>query len=830
MNGGLASVSAKRHARRLLILAVTLAPVAAGVSTPQSPTSAWSGVYLASQAVSGEKVYADYCAKCHGQDLAGIERASALAGLTFAQRWRGAPLTKLYERIEAMPPEAPKSLTTKQYVDVLAFLLRANEYPAGQTPLAPDQLALVGVNAGAAADKPAAAVEWKTYGGDLASTRYAPLDQINKDNFSTLRVAWRLNTDAFGPRPDSLYSATPLMVGGVLFTTAGTRRAVVALNAATGELLWMHAEDEGIRGQNAARSGAGRGVTYWSSADGSDQRIIYVTPGYRMIALNAKTGVPIATFGKSGVVDLKLENDQQLDLVTADLGLNATPLVAGDVVVVGSAQRFSGAPPTMNNAKGYVRGFDVKTGRRLWIFHTVPKPGEFGFDTWEDNSALRNGNTGAWAQLSADLELGLVYVPIEMPTGDYYGGNRPGNTLFDESLIALDIKTGRRKWHYQTIHHGVWDYDLPCAPILFDATVNGRRVKALAQPTKQAFLFVLNRETGEPIWPIEERAVPQSTVPGEKTSPTQPFPTKPVPFDRQGIGVDDLIDFTPALRAEALDVIKRYQIGPLFTPPVLSDAGGPLATLQVPADTGGANWPGGSFDPETGRLYIHSHTSVFAVGIVPANPATSDMGYVSGQARAGGPPVAVAGEGADAGDPGAAGAGGGRGNAGGRGQTGGRGAAPGAGGGGRGRGGTTVRGLPLIKPPYDRITAYDMNTGDLIWQKTHSSTPDEIANNAALKGLDLPRLGQPGRTFIGVLATKTLLIAGEGGVHTNEAGERVALLRAYDKATGADIGAVPMPAKQTGSPMSYMINGRQYIAIAVSGVNGAELIAYALPR
>ena len=423
-------------------------------------------------------------------------------------------------------------------------------------------LAIVGLGARGQGTKPAASIEWKTYGGDLASTRYSPLDQITKDNFSKLQVAWRLNTDAFGPRPDNLYSATPLVVGNTLYTTAGTRRAAVALNAATGELLWMHTEDEGARGQNAARSGAGRGVSYWSSADRSDERIIYVTPGYRMIALNAKTGVPIATFGKGGVVDLKLENDQELDLVTADLGLNATPLVAGDVVVVGAAHRFSGAPRTKNNAKGYVRGFDVKTGKRLWIFHTVPKPGEFGFDTWENNSALHTGNTGAWAQFSADLELGLVYVPVEMPTSDYYGGNRPGNTLFDESLVALDIKTGKRKWHYQIIHHGIWDYDPSCAPILFDATVNGRRIKALALPTKQAFLFVLNRETGEPIWPIEERPVPQSTVPGEKTSPTQPFPTRPAPFDRQGIGVDDLIDFTPALRAEAIEVIKRYQDRP----------------------------------------------------------------------------------------------------------------------------------------------------------------------------------------------------------------------------------------------------------------------------
>jgi quinoprotein glucose dehydrogenase len=438
----------------------------------------------------------------------------------------------------------------------------------------------------------------------------------------------------------------------------------------------------------------------------------------------------------------------------------------------------------MRNARGYVRGFDVWTGKRLWIFHTIPKPGEFGYDTWENDSASKNGNTGAWAQMSADKELGLVYVPVEMPTGDYYGGNRPGDTLFDESLVALDIKTGARKWHYQTVHHGIWDYDLPCAPILFDMLLNGRRVKALAQPTKQAFLFVLNRETGEPIWPIEERPVARSTVPNEKSSPTQPFPTTPAPFDRQGLSIDDLIDFTPALRAEALDVVKRYQIGPLFTPPAFSKADGPLATLQLPSDHGGANWPGGAFDPETNRLYVHSHTAVFTIGIVAADPSISDMGYVSGLARPGG-----------------------------RGPT------------------ATVQGLPLVKPPYDRITAYDMNTGDRLWQKTHSSTPDDIANHPALKGLKLPpRLGQPGRTFIGVLTTKTLLIAGEGGVHTNDAGERVALLRAYDKATGADVGAVSMPAAQTGSPMSYMVNGRQYIVVAVSGVNGGELIAYALPQ
>jgi quinoprotein glucose dehydrogenase len=656
-----------------------------------------------------------------------------------------------------------------------------------------------------------ASVEWKTYGADLASTRYSPLDQIDKANFSTLKIAWRLATNDFGPRPDTLYSATPLFVGNVLYTTVGTARTVVALNPTTGTVLWKHVEDEGPRGRNAARSGAGRGVAYWSAPNGLDQRIIYVTPGYRMLALDAKTGEPISTFGQDGVVDLKLDNDQDLDLVTADIGLNATPLVAGDVIVVGAAHRFSGSPKTMNNARGYVRGFDVKTGKRLWIFHTVPKPGEYGYDTWLEKSADRNGNTGAWAQFSADLDLGLVYIPVEMPTGDYYGGNRPGDTLFDESLVALDIKTGKRKWHYQITHHGLWDYDPPCAPVLYDVVINGRRVRALAQPTKQAFLFVLNRETGEPIWPIEERAVPQSTVPNERTSPTQPFPTKPLPFDRQGVSVDDLIDFTPALRAQALDVIKKYKIGPLYTPPSVSNVDGPLATIMLPADTGGANWPGASFDPETNRLYIHSHTIAYVAGIVPANPATSDFGYVAGQARAGDAGARGAAADPDAPPPAASlrGAGG----------------APAF-----GRGGTTVQGLPLIKPPYDRITAYDMTTADIIWQKTHSSTPDTIKNHPALQGVNLPpRVGQPGRTFIGTLTTKTLVIAGEGGVHRNQAGDRVALLRAYDKATGADVGAVEMPDKQTGSPMTYRINGKQYIVVAVSGLDGAQLIAYALP-
>lgn len=778
-------------------------------------------VYTAEQAAAGEKVYLAQCAACHGDDLAGREKATALSGSQFSDAWNGKDLRKLLDRIETMPPTAPKSLPEAKYISVLAYLLRHADMPDGSTALPSDRAQLARItfgrpSAGNAAGATAAAAAgpappvgaapartaaarrgpdsaWTTYGGNLASQRYSPAEQITRDNFNQLEIAWRLNTDFLGPRPDTLYSATPLVVDRTLYTTAGTRRAAIALNAITGEMLWMHAEDEGRRGQNAPRNGAGRGVAYWASTDGAERRVIYVTPGYRMLALDASTGVPVPSFGKNGAVDLKLEADQEVDPDTSELGLNSTPLVVGDVIVVGVAHRAGGAPKTMRNARGMVRGYDARTGKRLWILNTIPRPGEFGHDTWLDNSSQRNGNTGVWSQMSADPELGLVYLPVEMATGDYYGGNRPGSTLFADSLVAVDVKTGRRKWHYQTVHHGIWDYDLSCAPILFDMQRNGRTIKALAQPTKQAFLFVFNRETGEPIWPIEERPVPQSDVPGERTSPTQPFPTRPVPFDMQGISERDLLDLTPELKAQALEVAKRYKMGPLFTPPVLSSLDGPLATLQVPSDVGGANWPGGSFDPETNRLYIHSHTSVYLSGLVAATAQQSDMGYIGGQARAAGT------------------------------------AAPGGGPPGGTRGGANVQGLPLVKPPYDRITAYDMNTGELIWQKTHSSTPDDIRNHPALRGLDLPRLGQPGRTFIGTLATKSLLIAGEGGVHTNAAGKRVALLRAYDKQTGEDAGAVEMPDKQTGSPMTYVIDGRQYIVLAISGSDGAQIIAYALP-
>src|SRR3989441_274391 len=387
--------------------------------------------------------------------------------------------------------------------------------------------------------------EWRSYAADLASTRYSPLDQINAANFSTLEVAWRFKTDALGPRPEFLFEATPLMVNGVVYSTAGTRRSAVALDAATGELLWVHGEREGARGTAAPRQLSGRGLAYWT--DGREVRILYVTPGYRLVALDTKTGLPVPGFGTNGIVDLKLDDDQEIDLVTGEVGLHATPIVAGDVVIVGAAHRSGGVPRGRRNVKGYVRGFDARTGKRLWIFHTIPMVGEFGHDTWENESAVYTGNTGVWAQISVDEALGLVYLPVELPTGDYYGGHRPGAGVFGESLVAVDLKTGQRRWHYQFVHHGIWDMDISCAPILADITVNGRAIKAVAQPTKQAFLYVLDRVTGQPIWPIEDRAVAKGDVPGEWYSPTQPFPTKPPAYDPQGGSTDGLIDFPPEL-------------------------------------------------------------------------------------------------------------------------------------------------------------------------------------------------------------------------------------------------------------------------------------------
>jgi quinoprotein glucose dehydrogenase len=657
--------------------------------------------------------------------------------------------------------------------------------------------------------------EWPTHGADLANTRYRPLDQINASNFSQLELAWSFKTDHLGPRPEYKLEGTPLVVKGVLYATGGTRRSVVALDAATGEELWIHNEREGARAAAAPRQLSGRGVGYWTN--GSEERIVYITPGYRLVALDARTGVPVRSFGENGAVDLKLDDDQTIfpDLTTGEIGLQSAPVVAGNTVIIGAAFREGMTPRSMRNNKGYVRGFDVRTGKRLWIFHTIPTKSEFGYDTWLNGSAEYTGNTGVWTQISVDEKLGLVYLPVESPTGDYYGGHRQGNNLFGESLVCVDLKTGARKWHFQFVHHPLWDMDISSAPILADLNVDGRAVQAVAVPSKQGFLYVFDRVTGKPVWPIEERQVARGNVPGEWYSPTQPFPTKPAAYARNGISVNDLIDFTPALRDEARTLVAKYEIGPVFTPPVESKVGGPLATLTLGTASGGTNWPGGSYDPETHTVYVYAcNACVTPIGLVRPPKELSDMNFVAGTA---GQEVRMrTGPGENAGADALAA----------RATPGGRGAATAGGGGG---GGLTVQGLPLIKPPYATISAIQLDRGEIVWQIAHGDTPDAIRNHAALKGLSIPRTGQSGYN-IGTLVTKSLVIAGDSLIATTPSGARGAMLRAYDKTNGKEVGTVLMPAPQSGSPMTYMVNGKQYIVVAVSGgPYSGEYRAYRLP-
>jgi quinoprotein glucose dehydrogenase len=650
--------------------------------------------------------------------------------------------------------------------------------------------------------------EWPTYAADLAGTRYRPLDQINASNFKDLEIAWRIKTDNFGNRPEYKLEGTPLMVHDVLYTTAGSRRAVIALDAATGELLWIHGEHEGERGANSPRQLSGRGLAYWS--DGKEERILYVTPGYRLICLNAKTGMPIPTFGAGGIVDLKLDDDQTIfpDLTTGEIGIQSAPVVAKDTVIVGAAFREGMTPRSMKNNKGYVRGFDVRTGKRLWIFHTIPKQGEFGYDTWLNGSADYTGNTGVWTQVTVDEQLGLVYLPVESPTGDFYGGHRPGNDLFGETLVCVDLKTGQRKWHFQLVHHPLWDMDISAAPMLVDINVDGKPIKAVAQPSKQGFLYVFDRVTGKPVWPIEEKPVEVGSVPGEWYSHTQPIPAKPPAYSRNGVSEDDLIDFTPELHQRAKEIASRYHLGPVFTPPVESKADGPLGTLTLGTASGGTNWPGGSYDPETHIAYLFACNScVEPIGLVPAPKEVSDMNYVAGVA--GQQVIMMKGPGESAGadspmppkkapaNPYLR---------------------------------MNVDGLPLIKPPYGTITAIDLDEGKILWQIPHGETPDVLRNYPALKGWNIGRTGQ--QTYnVGTLVTKTLVIAGEGQVTTTADHPRGAMLRAYDKDSGKEVGAVYMPAPQSGSPMTYMVKGKQYIVVAVSGgPYSGEYIAYALPN
>ncbi|MGE4223009.1 MAG: PQQ-binding-like beta-propeller repeat protein [Vicinamibacterales bacterium] len=621
-----------------------------------------------------------------------------------------------------------------------------------------------------------AAGEWRTYGGDLASTRYSPLDQITAENFGTLRIAWRFRTDNFGPRPEIALQTTPLYADGRLYATVGTRRTPVAIDPATGELLWARRFDE--RPRTYPRGLSGRGVAYWEN--GATKRVLFVSPGYQMLSIDAVTGELDPAFGAKGVLDMRRHLGYAVpDLDKAEIGLHSAPIVANGVVIVGSAHLPGGAPPTKEHIKGVIMGFDVRTGKKLWGFTAIPGHGEKGNETWLNESWTFTGNTGSWAQMSADEQLGLVYVPVEAPTGDYYGGHRHGDNLYSSSLVALDVKTGRMRWHFQTTHHDIWDWDMPSAPILADITVDGKAIKAVAVPTKQNYLYVFDRTTGTPVWPIVETPVPKGDLPGEWYAPTQPIPSKPPAFGRQGVTEADLLDFTPELKAKALEFVKGWRMGSMWEPPSeLNPEAGKFGTLQLPGSTGGPNWQGGSLDPESGVVYIYSKDEATALAMVRGDKR-SNMDWINGAGGEGGRRLAI-------------------------------------------------DNLPIIRPPWGRISAIDLNKGDILWQTVHGETDDAVTNHPALKGVTIPRTGRTGR--VGVLTTKTLVLAGDGGMATHPNGERSGMFRAYDKKTGKELGAVPIPGPQTGSPMTYLHEDRQYIVVAVSGQGAAaELVALALP-
>ena len=640
--------------------------------------------------------------------------------------------------------------------------------------------------------------EWRYYGGDSGTTKYSPLDQINATNVKNLQIAWQWHSDNFGRLPDHNWEVTPLMVGGVLYFTAGTRRDAVAVDAATGETLWMYRLDEGARGNQVARSN-NRGLAYWSDGKG-DSRILLISPGYQLIELDAKTGRTIPGFGTNGIIDLTQGLDRAV-VKPGVIGASSPAIVISDTVVVGAALLAGTVPPSKENVPGYIRGFDVRTGRKLWTFHTIAQPGEPGNETWDNESWKYTGNTGAWAPLSGDEELGYVYLPVEMPTGDFYGGTRPGNNLYSDSLVCVEARTGKIVWYYQLVHHDIWDWDITTAPLLIDITVDGRKIKAVAQNTKQAFTYVFDRVTGKPVWPIVERPVPQSTVPGEKTAATQPFPTRPPAFDRQGSTLDDLIDFTPALKEEAMTIASQYKFGPLFSPPIVPGTDGKKGLLLLPTHLGGANWPGGAADPETGMMYVASITGAEFLAVSKADPNYSDMGYVGGTGAGPGrgraitpgeePPPTITGRGA--------------------------------------RSDNGPQGLPLVKPPWGRITAVDLNKGELKWTIANGEAPDYIKSHPAMKGIDLSNTGRPTRSLL--MVTKTLLFGSDGNnLWTGPPGGGGNMFRAYDKTTGKMIHEMALPAMTTGIPMTYMANGKQYVVVAI-GAQGvpASLVALALP-
>ena len=617
--------------------------------------------------------------------------------------------------------------------------------------------------------------DWPHYARDLAATKYSPLDQIDASNVSILEIVWvweSVDSDLPARFPDTRvnpnYQVTPIKVGERLYASTNMGQAV-ALDPATGQQLWRYDPyAEGLRDEPAGRSS--RGVAYWS--DGTVERI-YLASGEHLVAIDAATGRPDAAFGQGGAVNLAADPDPRVETFT----WTSAPLVVRDVVIVGATamvpnRNWMTAPP------GYVRAYDVRTGELRWRFSPIPEVDDPAIETWADSSWAYSGNANVWTLMSADEGLGLVYLPLKTTTNDWYGGHRLGDNLYGESLAAIDAETGELVWHYQMVHHGLWDYDPPAAPILIDVVVNGTPVKAVAQLTKQAVVFAFDRETGEPLWPIEERPVPPSNVPGEVAAETQPFPTHPAPFDLQGITTNDLIDFTPELRAEAEQILSDFVYGSIFTPPTLKDAapGGTQGTILMPGWVGGANWGGAATDPETGVMYIPSVTSPSVTALVPPpDPDSSDFRYIRGRPREVPMP----------------------------------------------------QGLPLLKPPYGRVTAIDMNTGEHLWMKANGPGPRD---HPALADLDLPWLGQRGRPA--PMLTKTLLFLGEGSEDALSilpiAGGK--FFRAWDKQTGSVVWEIELAAGTSGAPMTYLSDGRQYIVVAIGDDDTpGRLVALALP-
>ncbi len=609
--------------------------------------------------------------------------------------------------------------------------------------------------------------EWPAYAGTYGSARYSPLTQIDRSNAKELHVAWRWKSpdqavkDA-NPKvgPSRANESTPLMVGGTLYTSTSFSQ-VAAIDAATGDTKWVFdpkVYENGL-GIPANDGWLHRGVAYWRSGD--DERVVMLTAFAQMIALDARTGKPVPTFGTDGRVDLTqgLRRPVDRDYYT----MSSPPVIVRGVIVVGSSvMDWWGRRPS---PPGDVRGFDVVNGRLLWIFHTVTQGGEPGVETWEMESWKEAGNANVWAPMSADEELGYVYLPVSTPTNDYYGGHRPGGGLYGDSLVCLDAATGSKVWHYQLVHHGLWDYDTPAAPNLIDITVGGQRVKAVAQVTKQAFVYVFDRVTGKPVWPIEEQPVPASSVPGESAARTQPFPTTPAPIDIQGVRDEDLIDLTPELRKEAIDIVAKYDHGPLFTPP--SERG----TIQVPGVAGGGNWAGAAIDPETGMLYVATYRLPFVVTVRKPRLGESSYDFIGEFRYLPGP-----------------------------------------------------RGMPLLKPPFGSIVAIDMNSGEHRWRIPVGR--GELI--PAIQQLAVrERLGFPTRSW--ALATKTVMIVVQSGYFSAPrlppgGTRRIADLNnfdphlwVYDKASGEMLAEIALPANAVGAPITYMAAGKQYIAFPVGG-------------